>query len=171
VLDFFAARPDLNLVFAPHVELFRKRRHHGARLPARARFASNILIDTGSAASSDLTYTRAATVYLGDVSSQAYEFIVEPRPCIFLDAHRVNWREDPNYAMWHLGDVIERIEDLPNALEAAKERHTRIYASRQRHAVGRTFFFDSERSAAERGADAISALLAQPGRARAPGGE
>lgn len=168
VLDFFAGRRDWNVIFAPHVELFRKRRHHGARLPARARRAPNLRIDTGSTASSDLTYTRAADVYLGDVSSQVYEFIAEPRPCIFLDAHRTKWRSDPNYAMWELGDVIERVEDLAPALEAAKERHTRIYASRQRLAVERTFFRDPERSAAETGADAIAALLARLERSRAP---
>ncbi len=168
VLDYFAARPELNLIFAPHVELFRKSHHHRARLPLRARLARNILIDTGSVASSDLTYTRAADVYLGDVSSQVYEFIAEPRPCVFLDAHRTAWRHDPNFAMWHLGDVIEGADELDAALEAAKERHTRLYESVQRQACARTFLQDPERSAAATGADTIAEFLAQPARRRRP---
>lgn len=29
-----------------------------------------------------MTYTPAADIYLGDVSSQSYEFLLDPRPCL-----------------------------------------------------------------------------------------
>jgi hypothetical protein len=50
VLDFFAANPAYNLIFAPHLVLFKRRWRHRAALPDRYRRAPNILIDTDSAA-------------------------------------------------------------------------------------------------------------------------
>ena len=35
--------------------------------------------------------------YLGDVSSQVYEFMLEPRPCIQLNDHYADWQGDTNY--------------------------------------------------------------------------
>jgi hypothetical protein len=84
ILDFFAGSKDFNLIFAPHLVLFRRRWRHGASLPSRYRKIPNILIDTGSEASSDMTYMLGADIYMGDVSSQIYEFLLEPRSCIFL---------------------------------------------------------------------------------------
>ena len=50
-------------------------------MPKQLLRAPNLRFDPGSPASTDMTYTRAADIYLGDVSSQVYEFIAEPRPC------------------------------------------------------------------------------------------
>ena len=55
-----------------------------------------------------MTYTEAALVYIGDASSQVYEFLRRPRPCIFLNFEQVDWRDRENYSHWHLGQVIER---------------------------------------------------------------
>lgn len=46
----------------------------------------NLHIDIGSDCSIDMTHTEAADIYLGEVSSQICEFLVRPRPCIFLSA-------------------------------------------------------------------------------------
>jgi hypothetical protein len=89
VLDFFKHNTDYNLIFAPHVILYQRRGRHGARLLHGYRKAPNIHIDTGSLASIDITYTDAADIDLGDVSSQDYEFPLKSRPCILLNAHNV----------------------------------------------------------------------------------
>jgi hypothetical protein len=78
----------------------------------------------------DATYTLSASLYVGDVSSQVYEFLTEPRPCVFLNAHRLDWRDDPNFAHWHLGDVIEEPAALMPTLQAASARH-HLYRDRQ----------------------------------------
>ncbi len=159
VLDLFARRRDWNLIFAPHVVLFRRWRRHGGRLPWRYRLAPNILVDTGSDRSVDMTYTRAADVYVGDVSSQVYEFLAEPRPCVFLNAHRVAWRGDPAYLHWTLGEVVE---DAGEALAAALGRAGAVHAGyleRQRAAVAYTFHDEPGSTAAERGAAAIARFL------------
>jgi hypothetical protein len=159
VLDLFARRRDWNLIFAPHVVLFRRWRRHGGRLPWRYRLTPNILVDTGSDRSVDMTYTRAADVYVGDVSSQVYEFLAEPRPCVFLNAHRVAWRGDPAYLHWTLGEVVENAgEALAAALGRAGAVHAG-YLERQRAVVAYTFHDEPGSTAAERGAAAIARFL------------
>ena len=81
-----------------------------------------------------MTYTLAADIYLGDVSSQVYEFLWQERPCVFLDATGADWRENPNYAFWHLGDVVTNVGDVLQAVARASERHG-VYAARQKSAV------------------------------------
>jgi CDP-glycerol glycerophosphotransferase (TagB/SpsB family) len=159
VLDFFVANPDYNLIFAPHLVLFKRRWRQGAPLPDSYRRAPNILIDTDSAALTDMTYLDAADIYLGDVSSQVYEFLIEPRPCIFLDAHGVDWKNDPHYAHWRFGPVVTDVaRDLGSMLDEAFASHAR-YLPAQRAGFAETFHQDPASTAAQRGADAIADYL------------
>ncbi len=64
-----------------------------------------------------MSYTLRADIYLGDASSQVYEFLVNPRPCLFLNSHEADWDKDPNYAHWHLGPVVASIEELSCRLD------------------------------------------------------
>lgn len=132
VLDFFLENDDYNLIFAPHVMLFERpfvvtidklRVDWAGRIQERYLRAPNIHIDLGSWASTDMTYTMAADVYLGDVSSQIYEFLLQPRPCLFLNPHGVAYEGDPNYAHWRAGHVIRDITDLGPALAQAISSH------------------------------------------------
>ena len=104
--------PDWNFVVAPHVKL--------AGGPDIRSAAPNVIIDRGSARSIDMSYTQAANVYIGDVSSQVYEFMLRPRPCIFLNLDRRNWQGDETYAHWRLGQVVDRVDQLAPALERAE---------------------------------------------------
>ena len=161
VLDFFAAHPEYNLIFAPHLVLFKRRLRHGAFLPRRYRRVANIHVDLGSSASVDMSYLRAADIYLGDVSSQVYEFLLQPRPCIFLNAHAIDWTDNPAYAHWPLGQVVDRVEpDLHQALQQAGAAQER-YRSRQEQAFAYTFYHEPGVSAAALGARAIAAFLAR----------
>jgi hypothetical protein len=106
-----------------------------------------------------MTYLRAADIYLGDVSSQVYEFLLEPRPCIFLNAHGVSWRGDPSYLHWSLGRVVDRVaSDLGPALESAFASHP-DHLPRQRELFRYTFHDEPGSTAAERGADTILRYL------------
>lgn len=102
-----------NFVVAPHVKI-----KDG---PTVKSTASNVLIDMGSIRSIDMTYTEEASVYIGDISSQVYEYLRRPRACIFLNFDRIAWRGKDNYAHWNLGQVIEHPQDLEAALERAQE--------------------------------------------------
>ena len=159
VLEFFAQNPDYNLIFAPHVVLFKRSKRHKASLPTKYRSFPNIHIDTGSSASSDMTYMLAADIYLGDVSSQVYEFLLKPRPCIFLNGHHVAWQDNPFYVHWRLGQVVDDVQaELANALERAFDSHPE-FLGRQQEAFAYTFHTEPHGAAAQRGADAIASFL------------
>ncbi|MEM7507140.1 MAG: CDP-glycerol glycerophosphotransferase family protein [Pseudomonadota bacterium] len=157
VLDFFYDSPDYNLIFAPHVLLFQRSWSRGARLPSRYRSTDRVLIDTGSRASVDMTYLKAADLYLGDLSSQIYEFINQPRPCVFLDPFGVEYQGDPAYRSWSFGPVVRDVADLPGALQAALSGFEE-YRAIQTEARDRNFA-QSETPASRRGAMAIAEFL------------
>ncbi|MEO5809842.1 MAG: glycosyl transferase [Sphingomicrobium sp.] len=141
-----AVIPEWNFLVAPHVKLASGRSLGVAPAP-------NIRIDPGSTHSIDMSYTRAADVYIGDASSQAYEFIRKPRPCIFLNLDHRAWQDDPSYAHWRLGQVIGNLSDLRPALERA-EAMQELYAPLQRAALAHSID-QSPIPASVRQADAI----------------
>ncbi|WP_073973709.1 hypothetical protein [Erythrobacter donghaensis] len=166
VLEAFRQQDRYNLIFAPHVMLFQRSFVVTVDPPSLARvrapgpeFAGEprIHIDTGSGASSDMSYTNRADIYLGDVSSQVYEFLRSPRPCLFLNSHGVDWRGDPNYLHWQAGPVLGSADGLLDAIDAAVAAHP-DYAPTQQALIDATFS-QSERPSAERAADAITAFL------------
>lgn len=158
VLDSFANSSRYNLIFAPHVRLFEPR--PGDRTPSFERYAGlpHIHIDLGSARCIDMSYLNAADLYIGDVSSQVSEFVCRPRPCLFLNAHSVHWRHNPDYRFWHLGPVTAGLDDFEARLQEAFDRHP-DYVDAQQQYVTDTFDFSRLGSSAARGADAVVAFL------------
>jgi hypothetical protein len=126
-------------------------------LPRKFLACEHIRVDLGSAACSDMTHTREADIYLGDVSSQVCEFLLRPRPCVFANAHGVAWRSHPSYEAWRLGSVFDEVADLPAKLDEAIEAHPTL-ASAQARYVRETFDLSDEPSA-RRAAKAISEYL------------
>lgn len=159
LIAWFAGQDRYNLVVAPHVRLFAEARDAERAAVERLAVPGKIAVDLGSDRLFDMSYTSGAHIYVGDVSSQVYEFLATPRPCVFLDAHGTDWRGDPDYLFWTLGDVVDDLADLPAALDAAPGRHPR-YADAQRHRLAESIGGDPA-GAARRGAEAISTFLAK----------
>ena len=167
VLRWFAAQDRFNLIFAPHVMLFKRLVHTSIihrkvairpGVPGSVLQHPGIIVDTGSRHSIDMSYVRSADIYLGDVSSQIYEWIQQPRQAIFINTHRPDWQGCADYRHWALGEVIDRIEALPAALDRAAGNpasHTGL----QQAAVRETFSI-TDRPAGERAADAVVAFMA-----------
>lgn len=176
VLDFFLAHPQYQLIFAPHVMLFERklvlsidklRFSHPGRIARKYRNAPNIHIDTHSRALSDMSYTMAADIYLGDVSSQIYEFLWHPRPCLFLNTHKVHWQNDPNYLHWRTGPVIDAPEQLAAGLAEAMATHEARYRSVQQQIFAESIALTTEGSS-HRASAAINAFLAREAATPAP---
>lgn len=166
VLDAFYESDRYNLIFAPHVMLFARRWTVTIAPPAIRRVhqpnrryleAPHIHVDLGSPASTDMTYTNMADVYVGDVSSQIYEFLHRPRPCLHLNAHDVAWQDDPNYTHWQTGPVIQTRDDIIAAVDRAIATHD-DYLPVQRELFADTFSLTEEPSA-KRAARAIVDFL------------
>ena len=158
LLDGFSREAGMNLLVAPHVKLFR-RRSAAASERWRARSGANVIVDPGSDQSVDSSYTAAADIYVGDVSSQVYEFLTIPRPCVFLNAHAIAWRDDPSFAHWHLGDVVDDPTKVMAAIRAAPSRHTLCRARQE--AMMAASLGDGRSGAARRAADAVAEYLAR----------
>jgi hypothetical protein len=170
VLDWFAEHDDHHLIFAPHVMLFerpftlsidRLRLDRPGRIEERYLRAPNIHIDLGSRASTTMAYTNRADIYLGDASSQVYEFLLKPRPCIFLNPHRLSWRGDPNFAHWQAGRVIEATAELDTALAHAHSDHAATYRDVQEALFDASFDLTEEPSS-RRAARALARFAGLP---------
>lgn len=168
VLDFFLAHPEYQLIFAPHVMLFERRFvvtidklriDRPGQIDQRYRDAPNIHIDLGSRASTDMSYTQMADIYLGDVSSQIYEFLLTPRPCLFLNSHGVDWQNDPNYAHWQAGPVITSPDELGAGLRRAIDTHASTYMPVQQEMFARSFDL-TDKPSSQRAAAVLMQLAA-----------
>lgn len=116
VMDYFLRHPDYNLIVAPHVMLFRKKMHYSLEyrtakmrpdIADRFRAAPNILIDLDGPNLFDMSYTMAADAYIGDVSSQVYEFLLHRGACYFLDPlGRPTDGPAERYEFWRNGEVL-----------------------------------------------------------------
>jgi hypothetical protein len=127
-----------NAILAPHqrlVETAPEVRDVLASVAGRP----NVHVDLNSFALVDGSYTEAADIYLGDTSSQVVEFLVRPRPCVFLNPGRVAWQGDPAYDQWRCGEVVEALDEALPALARANPRHpayTAIQADFARSSLG-----------------------------------
>ena len=169
LLRWFAspAGQRFNLIFAPHVMLFRKRWHvspeyRSARrrpgIPKEAFEASNVLVDVEGPNLFDMTYTLAADAYIGDVSSQVYEFLVRPRPVYFLDMRRKKRdADDAWHQFWQAGPVAHSIREL-GPMFADHRRIGDDYAEAQRRLFAYTFD-QSDTPPSQRAAHAIAEML------------
>lgn len=174
LMTAMAAQDRYNFIFAPHVRLSRSwsaaEREHWESRAVRGK----IIVDAGSPRCSDMTYTLAADLYIGDVSSQIYEYLVDPRPALFIDTQGKSWRDDPSFAMWHLGRVVTPDADLMAAIDESLADNA-PFAARQTQAVQQALGIDPgqpgecraqvARRVLERGAALIETILveANPG--------
>lgn len=155
VLDHFARQDRRNLIFAPHVLLFARSLTKGARFPRGLADGPGLRVDRGSRASIDMTYQRKADIYLGDMSSQIYEFIARPRPVVFIDPFEDDRPRD--FRSWTFGPVIRDAAELDEALQRAVEEFD-VYRPRQEAASAERFAVH-DAPASTCGARAVAAFL------------
>jgi hypothetical protein len=158
VLDHFSRSKRYNLIVAPHIRLPEVDSEFEARVRPYLR-CPNIHIDSGSFRLIDQSYINGADIYLGDGSSQVVEFAENPRPVIFLNPDRIDWRADPRFSHWTMGDVIEDISALDAALDAAPANFP-AYAPVQRAYVERMMGADDHQSSA-RAAAVVQEVIAE----------
>lgn len=160
ILDFFYKSTQYNLLFAPHINLFNKvGGDNTSVIPEKYFNAENIHIDLGSEKSVNMSYINEADIYLGDVSSQVFEFIINPRPCIFLNPEKIDFKNDINYRFWQCGDVINTSDELENALKNASINFQEKYKSIQEKITAENYYTEEGTTASQRAASAITNYL------------
>jgi len=160
IVDAIARSGRFNLIVAPHIRMCDNPRTRATVRAALAPYAGlpNVHVDLGSQRSIDMSYTMLADLYVGDVSSQIYEYLRTPRPALFVDSRGRDWRDDPDFAHWHFGPVIQGGVGVIAAIDAAFSSH-RHYADRQRTAFADTFDLRDGESHSHRAAASIAAYL------------
>lgn len=148
-----------NLVLAPHIRIAENMTSDDRASWDALGEPGRVIVDLDSDRLIDMSYMRMADIYLGDMSSQLYEFLVEPRPVAFVNAHGVDWEDDPRYAGWHLGKVAVRAEHLMRAIDSAVAEHPGMI-ERQQAAVRRAF--GEIDGACERAAHILAEMIAEP---------
>ena len=123
IVALLAAQDRYNVILAPHQRLPEGDGEARAFLLAAAANHSNLHVDLDSFSTVDGSYLAAADLYLGDTSSQVVEFMATPRPCVFLDAQKTEWRTRADRDFWHCGEVVTALDKLPDALLRAPQRH------------------------------------------------
>jgi hypothetical protein len=120
-----------NVILAPHQRLAEGDPELGAILTEAARHP-HVMSDLDSFAMVDGSYPAAADIYLGDTSSQVIEFLVRPRPCVFLNNTGTDWRARQDHVMWEAGEVLDSPDHLLAALERSATAHAAFIAPQQR---------------------------------------
>ena len=128
----------------------------GSSLPKPYQNQDNIILDLGSRASVDMTYMNAADIYFGDSSSQIYEFLRCPRPCVFFDTLPPRSDAELPYFNWNFGPVVKNAENLEETIALALSTHNKFLPI-QKKSFEHTFEIGAT-TAAERGARIIEAF-------------
>lgn len=145
-----------NLIFAPHQRLVEKcpeLRGLCAELATRG----DAICDLDSFAAVDGSYPQAADIYLGDTSSQMFEFVSRPRPAVFLDPFARDWHGNPDYEMWRCGPVVTEVEQTLATFEQAVTGHA-PYAAIQ-HELSSEWLGNTDGSGPIRAAEQVLAFL------------
>jgi hypothetical protein len=156
IVAMLAAQDRWNVILAPHQRLAEKDPEVVSVIQEAARLP-HVHADHGSFAMVDGSYMAAADLYLGDTSSQVVEFLMRPRPCLFLNAQGINWRATDDHGFWECGEVIDALPDLPAAIDRALARHP-DFAPAQR-AFAAKALGDTSPEAANRAADFVLSAL------------
>ena len=117
ILKFFKENNNYNLIFSPHPLVGHLSIKIGYEIKEKNIVEDNILVDMGSNQCLDGTYTSIADIYIGDISSMVTEWVLQkPRPCIFINAHNVDWKDNDNYYMWKFGKVVNTLKEFEESI-------------------------------------------------------
>src|SRR5690606_25204769 len=76
LIDFVRDDGRYNLVVAPHLRMGQDRGSDWCRLWESLSIPGRIIVATGSGRLTDMSYALGCGLYIGDVSSQGYEFLI-----------------------------------------------------------------------------------------------
>ena len=129
IFEFFKDNPIFNLIFAPHPNW--KLVYNHDFLEAY-KDCPNIRIDIDSDKLTNLYYEPFSDIYVGDVSSQVFEYIfLKPRKTLFLDKgldskkHIVNQKQKIN--VQKAGKIVSSLKEFIFEVETGFDSKTRDF--------------------------------------------
>jgi|TARA_B100001971_G_scaffold188353_1_gene189645 hypothetical protein len=103
-----------NLVVSPHPLFWKFDRKNSKYL--RTINNINIHVNEDKLCAADTSLMQVADIYVGDVSSSVYEWLVFDRPILFLNNGVENWESNPHYSMWGFGPVASDVMEMKKIL-------------------------------------------------------
>ncbi len=156
-----------NVIFAPHVMLFRKTTHISPEyktskrrpdVPAEALTAKNVLIDVDGPRLFDMSYILGSDGYIGEASSQLYEFLIRPRTVFLLDPNGVlRGQGAEELPFIETGPIAKDVTELAGYLSDYR-KIGKTYRGAQEALIAHTFAH-SEVPSSERAANAIAQVI------------
>ena len=73
----------------------------------------------------------------------AYWIKIKERPCIFINAHNIDWKNNESYTMWNYGSVVNDPKHFSNYIIESLEKKTGV--TKQKN-VKNNFIFDNGKS-------------------------
>ena len=154
ILHWFSKNTQYNLILAPHIMLTRK--YNLEKLVKKFNAKNIYLASPDDERCANMDFLKLADLYMGDVSSQVYEFIYRPRPCLFLNSHQISWRGSPNYYHWQLGPVADTLDELFRLIPQAS-KFQKDFEENQKRMFEETFI-SPDSLASAKAAELISEL-------------
>ncbi len=159
ILEQFAHNEDYNLICAPHSLLTTRNKSLIPKINKYKKY-KNIHIDLRSQNCHDMTYLKISDIYLGDISSQALEFLLhKKRPCLFIDINNLI-KDKYEYHTWALGDVISDSRNITNIIRDMLMDYPDQYQSIQ-SAILVDLFHQEEKTASAIAAEGIYNYLSK----------
>jgi len=109
-----------NLILSPHPLV--NSWHFIDRIKMKFPKSDNFYKDWSSIHKVNFDYMKIADIYLGDVSSSSYEWLYFNKPMVFFNSYNIKWDENPYYKFWHMGYVINNINDLIPTLDKSLKK-------------------------------------------------
>jgi hypothetical protein len=156
-----AEQTEFNVVLAPHQRLVETAPEVREVLGSVAHLP-HVHCDIDSFATIDGSYTAACDIYLGDTSSQVVEFLMRPKPCVFLNPQQAEWRGRAGFEQWECGEVVADYEAILPALRRSVEMQAQFRERQIQFAA--SSLGDTSGAAAIRAAELILRLIAERSR-------
>lgn len=161
ILDQLSKQDEYNLIFAPHSLLTTRNPSIVPKVMVYQKY-DNIHIDLGTRACHDMSYIKLSDYYLGDISSQALEFILHrERPCLYI-SNKPKLDSDYHFDSWEFGDVIINTSKIITQIINSAKQHEIIYSAIQRK-VSKATFLQVEKTPSVIAANGIYNYLSQNG--------
>ena len=104
-----------NIILSPHPLV--NKWYFFDRIKLHFSKSERLYIDWSSIHKVNFDYMKIADIYLGDVSSSIYEWLFFDKPMIFYNSHNVEWKNNPYYRFWNLGNIAADPQELLKHLD------------------------------------------------------
>ena len=82
--------------------------------------------------------------------------IQKPRPCIFINAHNVDWKDNDNYYMWRFGKVVNELIEFKDAVNEAVSHNAFEKIQKE---IKNEFIYSTDKSSSDLSAEFIEKKL------------